>query len=47
MRTIIDGMAPADVEQLKRRVRARLPADAVGRITYQATANAIKGCVPG
>jgi SAM-dependent methyltransferase len=47
MRTIIDGMAPADVEQLKRRVRARLPADAAGRITYHATANAIKGCVPG
>ena len=38
---------PADkVEQFKARVRARLPADASGRIEYQARANAIKGRVP-
>jgi len=27
-------------------VRARLPADATGRITYSARANAVKGRVP-
>lgn len=38
---------PADtVEQFKARVRARLPADASGRIEYQARANAIKGRLP-
>jgi SAM-dependent methyltransferase len=42
IRATIDKMAPADVEQLKSRVRARRPADA----TYQGTANAIKGRVP-
>lgn len=46
MRAAIDKMAPADVERLKSRVRARLPADADGRITYQGIANAIKGRVP-
>jgi SAM-dependent methyltransferase len=39
-------MNPADVESLKARVRARLPADAEGRITYGARANAVKGRVP-
>ncbi len=39
-------MASADVELLKTRLRARLSADAAGRITYGARANAIKGCVP-
>jgi ubiquinone/menaquinone biosynthesis C-methylase UbiE len=42
----VAAMAPADVELLKTRVRARLPADAAGRITYGARANAIKGRVP-
>jgi ubiquinone/menaquinone biosynthesis C-methylase UbiE len=42
----VAAMAPADVELLKTRVRARLPADAAGRITYDARANAIKGRVP-
>lgn len=46
MRPIIEAMAPADTELLKSRVRVRLPADAEGRITYQGTANAIKGRVP-
>jgi hypothetical protein len=37
---------PRDVETLKDRVRARLPADAEGRITYGASAHAIKGHGP-
>ena len=39
-------MAPSDVELLKERMRARLPADAAGRITISARANAIKGVLP-
>jgi hypothetical protein len=42
----VAAMAPGDVELLKARVRARLPADAAGRITYGARANAVKGRVP-
>jgi SAM-dependent methyltransferase len=42
----VAAMAPADVELLKARVCERLPADATGRITYVARANAIKGRVP-
>ena len=41
----IAAMPPGDVELLKSRVRARLPAGANGRITYVARANAIKGRV--
>jgi hypothetical protein len=37
------AMSSGDVEALKSRVRARLPADAAGRITFGARANAIKG----
>lgn len=40
------AMPASDVERLKARLRARLPADAAGRITYDARANAIKGRVP-
>jgi len=40
------AMAPGELEQFKARVRARLPADAQGRITYGSRANAIKGRVP-
>jgi len=40
------AMTSADVELLKARVRARLPADTTGRITYGARANAVKGYVP-
>jgi SAM-dependent methyltransferase len=47
IRPTLADMAPDDVEQLKARVRARLPADAQGRITYGARANAIRGRVPG
>jgi ubiquinone/menaquinone biosynthesis C-methylase UbiE len=42
----IAAMAPHDIEMLKARLRARLPADAKGRITYSARANAVKGRVP-
>jgi SAM-dependent methyltransferase len=42
----VAAMTAGDVELLKTRVRARLPADAAGRITYAARANAIKGRVP-
>ena len=39
------AMAPEVVGKLQARVRARLPADAEGRITQAARANAIKGSV--
>ncbi len=39
------AMASGDLSLLKARVRARLPGDAAGRITYGARANAIKGRV--
>jgi hypothetical protein len=42
----IAAMRAAEVETLKDRVRARLPADAEGRITYAARAYAIKGQAP-
>lgn len=38
-------MAPGDLALLKARMRARLPADAAGRITCSARANAVKGRV--
>ena len=41
----IAAMALRDIELLKVRVRARVPADATGRITYSARANAVKGRV--
>jgi SAM-dependent methyltransferase len=40
------AMSSEDLALLKARMRARLPADATGRITYSARANAIKGRVP-
>jgi len=42
----IAAMAPTDVEQLKARVQARLPAEAAGRLTCSARANAVKGRMP-
>jgi SAM-dependent methyltransferase len=42
----IAAMAASDVELLKARMRARLPADSAGRITCSARANAVKGRVP-
>jgi ubiquinone/menaquinone biosynthesis C-methylase UbiE len=41
------AMPSKDAELLKTRVRERLPADADGRITYGARANAVKGRMPG
>jgi SAM-dependent methyltransferase len=41
------AMAPQDLAVLKTRMRTLLPADAAGRITYGALANAVKGRVPG
>lgn len=43
----IAAMTPKDADRLKSRVRARMPADAAGRIAYGARANAIKGRLPG
>ncbi len=40
------ALPATDLEKLKNGVRARLPADADGRITYGARANAIKGRRP-
>ncbi|MEP6609885.1 MAG: methyltransferase domain-containing protein [Burkholderiaceae bacterium] len=40
------AMASETIGLLKDRMRARLPADASGRITYSARANAVKGRVP-
>jgi hypothetical protein len=40
------AMRSEDIALLKARMRARLPADATGRITYSARANAVKGRVP-
>jgi SAM-dependent methyltransferase len=45
VRPRLASMAPGDVQVLKERLRARLRADASGRITYGASANAIKGRV--
>ena len=39
-------MTSEDLTLLKARMRARLPPDATGRITYSARANAVKGRVP-
>ncbi len=43
----VGAMPPDEVKLLKKNVRARLPLDASGRITYEARANAVKGRVPG
>ena len=42
----VAAMASADVDILKNQVRARLPADADGRIRYAARAHAAKGHKP-
>ncbi len=42
----VAAMPNEDVKSLKARVRVRLPTDAVGRISYGARANAVKGRVP-
>jgi hypothetical protein len=43
---IVAAMDAADVEKLMAQLQKRLPADEVGRITYAARANAIKGRLP-
>jgi len=45
IRPMVAAMAPDDVERLKARLRARMTADAAGRITYPARANAVQGRV--
>jgi SAM-dependent methyltransferase len=40
------AMASGELAVLQSRMRARLPADPTGRITYSARANAVKGRVP-
>jgi ubiquinone/menaquinone biosynthesis C-methylase UbiE len=42
----VRDLTPAKVEELRTRVRARLPADSTGRITCSARANAISGRRP-
>ena len=44
-KSTLAAMSDADAAQFKERVRARLPADADGEITYGARANAVKGRV--
>lgn len=46
MSPVIAAMTSGDLETLKSRVRARLPEDAAGRITYSSRAHAVKGRVP-
>ena len=41
------SLSPEATERVKARVRATLPPDAAGRITYAAQANAVRGRVPG
>lgn len=43
---VVATLSEGDAELLKGRVCARLPADAAGRITYTARANAVKGYKP-
>jgi SAM-dependent methyltransferase len=42
----VAALPAADAERLKARVRARLPTDAEGRLTYTGGANAVKGLIP-
>lgn len=46
IRPTVAALSPGDVETVKTRLRAKLPADAAGRITYSSFANAVKGRVP-
>jgi ubiquinone/menaquinone biosynthesis C-methylase UbiE len=43
----VAAMPPPDAARLKQGVRKRVPADAAGRVTYRARANAVKGRLPG
>jgi hypothetical protein len=46
VRPPLDAMTANEREQVKAGVRARLPPDAMGRVTHRARANAVKGRVP-
>ncbi len=46
IRPALAAMAPGEVASVKEKLRARLPANAEGHISYTARANAIKGRVP-
>ena len=46
VRPPLDAMTIDEREKLKARVRTRLQADAMGRLTHRARANAVKGRVP-
>ena len=46
LKPVLATMDAVAITQLQARVRARLPADPQGRITYASRANAIKGRVP-
>jgi SAM-dependent methyltransferase len=43
---VVAAMPGDDVDRLRTRVRANLPTDAAGRITYSSRVNAVKGRVP-
>jgi SAM-dependent methyltransferase len=45
VRPPLEAMSAEDRDKLKERVRARLPTDAMGRVTWTARANAVKGRV--
>ena len=40
------AMSSDNLDRLRVRMRGRLPPDAAGRVTYSATANAVKGTMP-
>jgi len=46
IRAMVETRTTDEVAELKRRVNARMPADAAGRITLSARANAVKGRMP-
>jgi hypothetical protein len=46
MAQAVRAMNPEDTADFKSRLRARLPADPAGRITYTSRANAVTGRVP-
>ena len=46
IRDLLAGMSAGEIEELKDRTRARLSADAAGRITVTGRANAVKGRAP-
>jgi hypothetical protein len=46
VRPPLEAMSVEERDKLKARVRARLPTDSKGRVTWNARANAVKGRVP-